>query len=239
MLRIVMLVIRGLFSIPSWYLQLQKIKDDPQVSNEQRYALAQRICAWIICHGSIHPIITGLENIPSENGYLIAPNHQGLFDPVLICYTHPKFTTAVVKIELTKVFFVKDLIKLLHAHAMDRQNLRQSMQVIRSVSDDLKNQTNCIIFPEGTRSKMGNVMGEFKGGSFKSAVNAQAPILPVALIDGFKVFDERSLKKVSPQIHYLKPIYYEEYQDLSTEEIAQLVKARIQAKMDECIKEVG
>lgn len=238
MLRIAMLIVRGLFSLPIWFIQLKKIKEDESISREQRYALAQKICAWIIKHGSIKPIVTGIEYLPSEDGYLITPNHQGLFDPVLLCHSHPRFTTAVVKIELTNVFFVKDLIKLLKAHAMDRQNLRQSMQVIRAVTEDLKNNINCIIFPEGTRSKMGNTMGEFKGGSFKSAVNAKATIVPVAMIDCFKVFDENSCRTVYPQLHYLTPITYEQYQDMSTEEIAQLVKSRIQEKIDECLTEV-
>lgn len=239
MFRIAMLIIRGLFAIPSWYIDLQKKKEDENVSREERYALAQRICTWIMKHGSIQPTITGIENLPEEQGYLLTPNHQGLFDPVLICHTHQKPLTAVVKIELEKVFFVKDLIKLLKGHAMDRKNLRQSMQVIRAVTEDLKNGVNCIIFPEGTRSKMGNTMGEFKGGSFKSAVNANASIVPVALIDCFKVFDEKSIKTVYPQIHYLQPITPKEYQDMSTEEIASLVKSRIQEKIDECTKNAG
>ena len=235
MLRIVMLVIRGIFGLPSWYIQMKKIKDDPNVTREERYQVAKRICAWIIKHGSIKPTITGLENLPEQSGYLITPNHQGLFDSVLICYSHEKYTTAVVKIELANTFFVKDLIALLQAHCMDRKDLRQSMKVIRGVTENLKNGITTIIFPEGTRSKQGNVMGEFKGGSFKAAMNAKAPIVPVALIDCFKVFDENGITKTYPQIHYLKPIYYEEYQELSSSEISELVQARIQAKINECL----
>lgn len=236
MIRIVMLVIRGIFSLPSWYRQLRKVKGDENATLQDRYNVARKICAWIIRHGNIEPVITGLENLPKESGYLIAPNHQGLYDAVQICNSHPTFTTAIVKIELENTFFVKDLIQLLKAYPMDRQNLRQSMKIIRAVTDDMKNGINCIIFPEGTRSKQGNTMGEFKGGTFKSAVNAKAPIVPVCLIDCFKVFDQNSISKVSPQIHYLKPIYFEEYEDLSTNEIADLVKSRIQAKMDEVLK---
>lgn len=235
MFRIIMLVVRGLFSIPGWYLEMKKIEHDENVTREKRYALAQKIVHWIMKHGSIYPTITGTENLPKENGYLIAPNHQGLFDPVIICDSHPRYTTAVVKIELTKTFFVKDLIHLLKALPMDRQDLRQSMKVIREVTGLLHDGYNCIIFPEGTRSKNGNQMGEFKAGSFKGAYNAKAPIVPVALIDCFKVFDENGIGKAYPQCHYLEPIYYEEYQDMTTEEIASVVKNRIQAKIDDVL----
>ena len=233
MLRIIMLVIRGIFSLPGWYSQLKKMKDDPNVSMDERYRLARRICQWIVKHGSIQPVVTGVENLPEKDGYLLAPNHQGLFDPVIICHTHPHFTTAVVKIELTRTFFVKDLVQLLKARSMDRENLRQSMRVIHEVTKDLKQGINYIIFPEGTRSKKGNKLGEFKAGTFKSATNAKATIVPVALINCYQVFDRNSLRKVYPEVHYLKPIPYEEYQDLSSNEIASLVQSRVEAKIAE------
>ena len=47
------------------------------------------------------------------------------------------------------------------------------------------------------------------------------------MIDCFKVFDNNTIKKVKVQIHYLKPIEYEEYKELSTNELAQLVQKRI------------
>ena len=130
----------------------------------------------------------------------------------------------------------KDIAEFLKAYAMDRSNLRESIKVIRQVGEDIKKGRIVVIFPEGTRSKQGNIMGEFKGGSFKAAQNAQAPIIPVAMIDCFKPFDTNSLAMVDCQIHYLDPIYFDEYQDLSTQEIADLVKSRIQAKMDEVLK---
>ena len=74
---------------------------------------------------------------------------------------------------------------------------------------------------------------EFKGGTFKIATKAKAPIVPVALIDCYKVFDNNTIKKTTAQIHYLKPIYYEEYKDLHTNDIAKLVHDRI----EKCIKE--
>ena len=69
---------------------------------------------------------------------------------------------------------------------------------------------------------------EFKGGSFKSAMNARCPIVPVALIDSFKAFDTKSIKKLTVQIHYMKPLYYEDYKGMKSVEIAELVHDRIQ-----------
>ena len=87
---------------------------------------------------------------------------------------------------------------------------------------------NYLIFPEGTRSKNGNQMREFHAGSFKIAMKAKSPILPIALIDCYKVFDEKGYKPVSMQIHYLPVIPYEEYKDMNTVELAQYVQERIE-----------
>ena len=76
-------------------------------------------------------------------------------------------------------------------------------------------------------------IGEFKGGTFKIALKSHCPIVPVAMIDCYQVFDNNTIKPVKAQIHYLKPIEYDEYKDLKTPEIAALVQSRIQACMDE------
>ena len=92
----------------------------------------------------------------------------------------------------------------------------------------MENGENFLIFAEGTRSKMGNRMNEMKAGSFKSAVKAKAPIVPCALIDCFKPFDEKSTRELTVSVHYLKPMYYDEYKDMTTVEIAAEVRRRIE-----------
>jgi len=78
-------------------------------------------------------------------------------------------------------------------------------------------------------------MLDFHGGSFRCATKSKCTILPVALIDCFKVLDQKGSAPVTVQIHYLKPIAYEEYAGMKPAEVAALVKQRIQEKIDECI----
>ena len=111
---------------------------------------------------------------------------------------------------------------------LDREDIRQGLKVIQQVADEVKKGRNYLIFAEGTRSKMQNKLQEFKGGSFKSAVKAQCPIVPVALIDSYKSFDTNSIEKLTVQVHFLKPIPYEEYQGMKTTQIAAMVKERIE-----------
>ena len=112
-------------------------------------------------------------------------------------------------------------------YTIDREDVRQAMKVITDVSEEVKNGRNYIIFAEGTRSKNGNEVQEFKGGSFKAATRAKCPIVPVALIDAFKPFDTNTISPVKVQVHFLKPLYYDDYKDMKTKEIAALVRDRI------------
>ncbi len=96
----------------------------------------------------------------------------------------------------------------------------------------LKKGRNYLIFPEGTRSKNGNKIGTFKGGSFKAATKAKCPIVPVALINSFVPFDRNTIRPVTVQVHFLKPLEYEDYKEMKTTEIAALVEKQIQETID-------
>lgn len=235
MSRIVYILITGIFSIIPLYIRMRRLLKDPNGTREQRYALAHEICQFVVRKARIEPLVTGYEHLPKEQGYLITPNHQGLIDPVLVCAYHEQPVSGVAKIEFKNTPLVKDVIKLIDGKLMDRQNVRQSVRVIRAITEDLKAGRTNLIYPEGTRSKEGNRCGEFKAGSFKAAVNAKAPIVPVAMVDSYKVFDDKGIKKQYPQMHILAPLYYEDYQEMSTEEIASEVQKRIEEKISECI----
>ena len=68
----------------------------------------------------------------------------------------------------------------------------------------------------------------FKAGTFKSAVNAKCPIVPVALIDCYRPFDLSSIRRESVLVHFLDPLYPEMYTGLKTKEIAEMVHDQIQ-----------
>ena len=183
--------------------------------------------------GNIDLQIYGKENIPKEDGFLIYANHQGLFDIVALAATCDRPWAAVLKKELYKLPVLKQMVDCTKSYPMDREDIRQSMQVIQAVTKEIEKGRNYLIFPEGTRSKKGNQMLDFHGGSFKCATKAKCPILPIAFIDSFKVLDQKGSKKVTVQLHYLEPIYYEEYKGLNTVELARLVRSRIEKTVSE------
>ena len=170
----------------------------------------------------------GIENIPKDQSFMYFPNHQGLYDVLALLDSSPFFFSVVMKKELKDIFMLKKVFQIMGAYPIDREDVRQSMKVIQKVSQEVEAGKNFLIFPEGTRSKKGNEIGDFKGGSFKSATKAKCAIVPVAILDSYKVFDTNSVEQVIVQVHYLEPLYYEDYNMMKTTEIAELIQNKIQ-----------
>ena len=115
---------------------------------------------------------------------------------------------------------------------MDIHDARQALPVINQVAQEVKDVRRYIIFPEGAYSnEKKNTLWDFKPGCFKAATKAGAPIIPVVLVDSYKVYNRWSFAPVKTQVHFLKPICYEEYQSMNTTQIAAMVKERIQKKL--------
>lgn len=231
MKRIILMVFRSLLNLPFWLIRIFQLCNIDKYDVHTRYAFLHRIIPIVIRRGRIKIHVTGLENLPKENGYVMFPNHQGLFDALAIIQTHERPLVTVMKKEVKNIFLLKQVITMLQAEIIDREDIRQSMQVIMNMTRRLKTGENFILFAEGTRSKKGNSSLEFKGGSFKSAMNAKCPIVPVALIDSYKAFDTGSIKKLTVQVHYLKPLYYADYKGMKSTELADLVSEMIREKI--------
>lgn len=226
--RLVMVVLKNIAIVPAAWVKLCKYaKHTDEYSYEEKYKHIRYILKHVCKSGNIDLQVTGLENIPEKDGFLMCGNHQGIFDIVAIVDSFERPLAAVLKKELNEIPFLKQIVQCTHSYPMDREDVRQSMTVIQNVTKELLAGRNMIIFPEGTRSKQGNIMGEFHAGSFKCALKSKAPIVPFALIDSFKVLDQDGCGPLAVQLHYLKPIYYNEYEGMKSQELAALVKERI------------
>lgn len=232
-MRIALMVIRMFFRAIYYIIKMDWMGKHDRYSEEERYAFVKKITVMANKCGRVEIKAFGLENIPSENGFIFFPNHQGLFDVLGLLESCPNPFTIVMKKEAGNIILLKQVIRCLRGQLIDRDDIRQGLSVINRMAEDVKAGRNYVIFAEGTRTRNKNELLEFKGGSFKSAMLAKCPIVPVALIDSYKPFDENSIKRVTVQIHYLEPITYDKYQNMKSTEIAQLVKRRIEAVIKE------
>ena len=199
MKRIIVMVLKNIIFVPYYWIMLNWYAAHvDKYTEEQRYAMLKKIDHAANRGGNLH-----IEASPVP-------------------------FSVVAKKEVGNVPFLKQVFSCMKAFLIDREDIKQSMQVIINVTKEVKAGRNYLIFAEGTRSKNGNHPQEFKGGSFKAAMKAKCPIVPVALIDSYKAFDTGSAKMLNVQVHFLKPMEYEEYKDMKSTEIAAEVKRRIE-----------
>ena len=230
--RLMTMVLRNLHIVPGAWFKLcryAKHTDDyPEIEkwNHIRYILSRAVKS-----GNVELKVTGVENIPTDRSFLLYANHQGMFDVLAIAATCEPPLGTVLKKELKDVPFLKQIIACTKSFSMDREDVRQSLTVINGVIKEVNAGRNYLIFPEGTRSKSSNDLLEFHNGSFRCALKTKCTIVPIALVDCYKVLDQKGSKPVTVQIHYLPPIEYEEYKELNTKELAALVRSRIEEKV--------
>lgn len=234
MKRILMMVFRNIYVVPIMWIKLCYYASHVDKYTEaQRYAFLKTLVLRANKGGSVHIDVHGVDNLPIKGGFMFFPNHQGLYDVLAIVEACPTPFSVVAKKEVSQVQFLKQVFAVMKAYMIDRNDVRQSLQVILDVEKEVESGRNYLIFPEGTRSKNGNQLREFKGGSFKAATKSKCPIVPVVLIDAYKPFDTGSAKPVTVQVHFLQPMGYEEYKDMKTTEIALEVKTRIEHVIQE------
>ena len=227
--RLARMVLKNLHVLPGAYSKLCRYAKAPEKYPEKEmWAHIAYIMERAIAGGNVQLQVTGLENLNHDRGFMLYGNHQGMFDVVAIAATCPAPLGCAYKKELKDAPLLKQIYACTKSFAMDREDARQSLQVIQAITEEVKKGRNYLIFPEGTRSRKGNEMLAFHGGSFRCAIKAKCPVVPIAFIDSFKVLDEKGSRRVKVQIHYLDPIYPEEFEGMKAAQLADLVKERIE-----------
>lgn len=229
MFRFFYVIFMNLFRAPYIIPKMRYQANHPEKYSEQkRYNLVRHAITLMKRSGRIHTRSYGEENLPKEGGYVMFSNHQGKYDALGIMISHKEPCSFVMDKNKSNTILVREIVDLVQGKRLDKSDVRQALTIINEVAQEVKEGRKYIFFPEGGYEfNNKNIIGTFKPGSFKCAVKAKAPIVPVALIDSYKVFNSFSFGKVTTQVHFLKPLCYEEYKGLKTLEIARIVKERI------------
>ena len=218
-------VIKNFFG---WMLRFAKHPEKRPI--ELRYKKLRNLLFELGQRLNMKIYVTGLENVDPNEQYLFTPNHQSVFDPLIQIMILEQPLSFISKYEVKKMPFVCQAVQIIDGEFMKRDDLRQSLKVIKIVTKDLEEgNKSWTVFPEGTRSRLENFdIDEFKYGTFKLAINSKKPIIPVALSGTWRIFDNRVKMKYYPiQFSFLKPITYEEYKDMTSIELAKHVEALV------------
>lgn len=155
--------------------------------------MTQGIVCWamrvILTLSGVDVEVRGRENVPTDEAVMYIGNHQSYYD-ILSTYPYVAGLTAyIAKEEINKVPLIRYWMRLLHGLTFDRENPRNAMKMILAAIDEVKSGYSIFVFPEGTRSKDGQV-GEFKTGSFKIATRTDCPVVPVGISGTPEIFEQ-------------------------------------------------
>lgn len=228
-------VARHLLSYLQSILKMRRMTVPGKYSEEERYRYLQEVVHRVMWGKRfIRTQVYGEENLPKEGGYVMYPNHQGKYDAYGIVGVHKKPSTVVMDKEKSFDLFIKQVIDLLDAKRLDKQDVRQAFSVINEIAEEVKQGRRYIIFPEGAYDETKkNTLWEFKAGCFKASLKSKTPVVPVVLVDSYKAWNSSQWGTVTTQVHFLKPIYPEEYAGMNTQTLAEMVKERIREKLAE------
>lgn len=176
----------------------------------------------------------GRENIPKDQAVLNVGNHNSYFDILLTYSQCPDLTGYVAKSEMLRYPLLRDWMKRLYCLFLDRTDMRAGLQTILTGIDYIKQGISVCIFPEGTRSRDGQ-MQPFKEGSMKMAQKTGCPIIPMAITNSAEIF-ENHLPRVKPCrviVEYGAPIYPKELSREEQKFLGSYTQKKIQAMLDE------
>ena len=150
--------------------------------------------------------VAGRENIP-EGTVLFCANHQGLFDAGIMLAYMREPCGFVIKKEVEKIPLAASWLRYLGSVFIDRDSPRAAVEAINKAAENLKNGKSMVIFPEGTRSRTGEI-GEFKNGAFKMAQKTGVPIVPVAISGTSDIWErEHKIRPGTVKVSVLSPVY--------------------------------
>lgn len=160
-------------------------------------------------------------------------NHQGKYDALGIMLAHPKPCAMLWEEKSADRLVARQVCGLVEGTTISFEDPKQQIGALKTIAERVKDGKPYLIFPEGGYTDNKNELQEFKSGCFSCSLKSKTPMVPVVIYDSWRSMDTNTFEKVRTQVYFLPPIPYEEYGKLRKHDVCELVKKRIQEKLDE------
>jgi 1-acyl-sn-glycerol-3-phosphate acyltransferase len=244
---------RAVFSIWSWFvLGVLLILWTPMVAavrlvtmpfDKGAYAAGYLFRKLTVVHQRLTPLWTFRTSgtLPDDmrRPYVVVSNHESFVDILLISHL-PTEMKWMSKIEILRIPLAGWMMRLARDIPLERGDAESTAKALAASRERLATKVSVMIFPEGTRSKTGELR-PFKTGAFRLAIEAQVPILPLAVYgtrDALRKHDWR-LGHAVAEVRVLEPISTEGLTMDDVQELSDRTRAAIVAGIDELRAEFG
>jgi 1-acyl-sn-glycerol-3-phosphate acyltransferase len=155
---------------------------------------------WLLGHAGVRMAlafagiryrVSGQENVP-DTAVVFCSNHESNVDPPVLFEALHRRLHVLYKAELHKFPIMGTVFDIGGFVPIERSDRESAMRSIAAGAESLKAGNSFLIFPEGTRSRTGDLL-PFKKGGFIMAIEAQVPVVPVAISGG-----RAAMRKGSP-----------------------------------------
>ena len=203
------LVIFLILSIPVFLIEWLIGKVNPHARDISSLRIVQGAFYVIAFLSGCHVTVKEMEDVPKDKVDLYIGNHRSYFDVVLTYARCPGLTSYMAKKEVARVPLLSTWMRFLHCLFLDRKDIKQGLKTILAAIDLIKNGISVCIFPEGTRST-GPEQTEllpFHEGSFKVATKTDCLIVPMAITNTSRIFEDHIpfIRSTDVVIEYGKP----------------------------------
>lgn len=153
--------------------------------------------------------VIGAQNLTLRRPAVFLYNHRNQIDPFIASALMRNNWIKIAKKELESDLFIGTILKLNEAVFLDRDDSAAAVEILHQVEERVKSGLSILIAPEGTRQTTTTTeVGPFKKGSFRIAMAAGVPIVPIVIRNAEAVASRDSIM-ISPgtvDIAVLKPI---------------------------------
>ena len=226
---LVFLIVYFIVSLPIQLLELILERFNMNARNKSSLAFVNFGLRIVQLISGVKLEVHGYENIPKDQAVLFVGNHTSFYD-IIVTYPLMKRPTGyIAKKEIKKVPFLSWWMYFVNCIFLDRSDPRAGLKSVLDAAGLIKKGISVFLFPEGTRSKDGNML-EFKDGGFKIATKSKCPIVPVGITGSADVFENHFplIKSTKVTVTFAEPIYTADLSREETKGLSARVKGEIQ-----------